>query len=147
MKFYTIKVVSTLHGDVSDLWNMLALNFGNIAHFSADLKESRYLSKRITGIGTARHCIMINGGFMKEEITEWVASESLAFQIIDSSIPLQKGSSLSFKFKQINTDKIYILVKGKYRLSRFGFLSPILQPKMKQLINNYLKDIQNAIVK
>ncbi|MEL6968704.1 MAG: hypothetical protein AAFZ63_22415 [Bacteroidota bacterium] len=145
MKFYTIKKEIEMVGDVLDLWRVLALNFGHIADYSKGLRESTYTSEQKIGIGTSRHCVMINGGFMKEEIIEWEDAKSLAFQIVDSSLPLQQGCSLLFTIQSTNDNLIHIIVQGKYRLRYLGFLSLLIYPIMTQMINQYLEDMQNAI--
>ncbi|MEL6659659.1 MAG: hypothetical protein AAFR36_24565 [Bacteroidota bacterium] len=145
MKFFTIESETKLVGDILHLWSVLALDFGHIADYSKGLKKSFYNSKQTIGVGTSRHCIMINGGFMKEEITQWEDAKSLAFQIVASSLPLQKGSSLAFTLQPIDDRTIRVIVQGNYRLKRLGFLSPLIYPKMKQMINQYLEDMQNAI--
>lgn len=147
MKFYNVTIEMLISGKTNDLWEMLALNFGHIARYSKDLKSSEYRSEHTTGIGTKRYCVMSNNGFMEEEVTQWKELESFGFQITNSSLPLKKGCSLLFTFHPINEEKISIVVEGKYRLKKLGFLSPLLYPKMKQLIHNYLNDIQKAIIK
>ena len=120
MKFFTLQHTGVLDAPVKAIWQILAEDFGAIDRYSDGVRESRYLTERTQGAGVQRYCNLDQGGFMKEEISRWDEGSALEIQILDSSFPIQPGSTLLFHLKPRSEHRTQVNITGEYRFRRFG---------------------------
>lgn len=147
MKYYSVSIKEIVNASREQFWNVLANRFGEISQLSNGVKDSKYISDQKEGVGTTRHCVFPNKGFAKEEVTIWEEPEEFEFQILDTSMPMEKGGKLNFKLKPISGEQSEVNVFGTFRLKKMAFLSPLLKPILKKIIRQMISDIEFEAIK
>ncbi len=139
-----LKVEKTLNQPLEKVWEVVALEFGNVSNYNPEIKTSRFDSDKKSGVGTQRHCDFPKKGFIKEEIIDWKDKESFELKFIESSVPLAiLRSKFSFKEDKENTKLIQELW---YRMkSPMGWLSGLMKGKMKKTLENGLNGLEKYL--
>ena len=145
MKYYTVNFEKVIKSNEQSFWKLIAKRFGEIGEISKGVIRSKYVTDKREGIGTTRYCELPRNGFMKEAVTIWEEPNELEFEILESSIPMEKGGKLNFKMKPLEGEKLQIKVYGTFRLKTFGFLSPLLKPVLLKIIKDMLNDFENEL--
>lgn len=140
---------TTIEASPQQVWNVLAIHFGNIAQFSPDIKKSDYLTEQQTGVGTTRHCVMRMGGQVQEQVTVWQEQQKFAFEIVGGNMPIAKGSGMTFELEEVVADndefKTVLKAQGNFKLKKaFALLSFMMRPMMRKMIKSYIQDIVKA---
>lgn len=145
MKYYSVTYKKDLNCNSEIFWSVLAKRFGDIGEISKGVLWSKYLTEEHEGIGTTRYCELPRNGFMKETVTKWNEPNEFEFEILESSMPMEKGGKLNFKVEQLGSENIRIQVLGTFRLKRLGLLSPLLKPALLKIIKRMINDFENEI--
>lgn len=139
-----IKVEKTINQPIASVWNTVAVGFGNVADYNPEIKTSKFDSQLKEGIGTKRHCNTNDGGFLKEEITEWNLNKDFKLKLIESSFPM---AMIESKFSFLETgNSTKITQEFWYRMkSPMGFLSGLMKGKMKKTLENGLSGLEEHL--
>ena len=80
------KIVSEIHiGTPKDkVWEVLS-NLETVKHYDAGVVQAYYISEAKLGVGTARHCDLIDGGYVRERVTEWKPGEGYVITVYEGS--------------------------------------------------------------
>lgn len=80
------KVQASIHIDApkKDVWPALA-DFGQVANFNPNVKESHLTAEQPNGRGATRHCALtVAGASIEERIVDWHDGESYSVEIYES---------------------------------------------------------------
>ncbi len=82
------KVTSNIYIDASrqKVWEVLA-DLGSVSVWSPAIANSYYTSEATEGVGASRHCDFSDGGYVKEQVSEWRPGEALRMQIYEGTVP------------------------------------------------------------
>ncbi|WP_428236435.1 SRPBCC family protein [Gracilimonas sp.] len=139
-----LKVEKTIDQPLEMVWETVALGFGNVSDYNPEVKDSRLVSDRRSGIGTRRHCDFPKKGYIVEEITEWVDKDSFKVKFIESSIPMGfLESKFSFQSREGQT---LVIQEFWYRMKApFGWMSRLMKGKMKSTLESGLLGLENHL--
>ncbi len=139
-----IKVEKDINKSLDQVWNQVALGFGNVADYNPSIKTSRYESDSKSGVGTIRHCDFTSKGYIKEEIFEWNDKKSFKLRFIESSVPMGLlESKFSFIKKNGGTT---ITQEFWYRMKPpMGWLSGLMKSKMRKTLVDGLNGLEKYL--
>jgi len=146
MKYYKVNYSTVIKTSKERLWTLMAERFGEIAKFSKSVEKSEYGSDQRAGVGTSRYRRLSNDGFIKETITIWEEHKEFEFEIEETTMPVENGSRINFKFSSQNGKTTNVNVEGIYRLKHLPFLSPVIKPMMLRTIREMISDFEQTLV-
>ncbi len=128
-----IKVEKTIDRPLEQVWETVALGFGNVSDYNPAIKTSKFDSDVKSGVGTKRHCDFEPKGYIKEEIIEWNDNESFKLKFNESSVPM---AFLESKFSFVSENgKTKIIQEFWYRMKApMGWFSGLMKGKMKKTL-------------
>lgn len=141
-----IKIEKVINAPLDKVWEQVALDFGNVCQYNPEIEKSKFVGVIKHGIGTVRHCEPVGGGFLKEEIIEWIESKNFKLKMISSSFPMAMIES-KFSFKE--KDNITIVTQEFWYRMKFpmGWISGMMKGKMRKTLENGLNGLNNYIQK
>jgi ligand-binding SRPBCC domain-containing protein len=71
------------------VWSVLA-SLDALDQYDPGVKKSQVVSSRTAGLGAARQCDLVPGGWFKEKVTEWRPQEALAFELFECTLPVRR---------------------------------------------------------
>ena len=86
--------MTTLHneivieGSVSRVWNALS-KLDALPHYDPGVDSVSILEGARTGMGAGRRCVLRDGGWFEERVTEWDGSHVLAFDLVACVLPVR----------------------------------------------------------
>ena len=84
-----VTVSREMQHDVASVWSALA-DFGGIYRFSAGVESSPIIEGTPTeGVGAERNCVLYDGNFIKERVTESIERRALAIEVVETSMPMK----------------------------------------------------------
>ena len=66
------------------VWDILA-DLETVQHYDPGVTNAYYLSEAKEGIGAARHCDLLDGGYVKERITDWIPGEAIEMSVYEGT--------------------------------------------------------------
>lgn len=139
-----LKVEQMIDHPLDMVWKTVALGFGNVSNYNPEIKDSRLVSDKKTGVGTRRHCDFPMKGYIIEEITEWVEKDSFKIKFIESSVPMGFPES-KFSFKEAG-GQTQVVQEFWYRMKApFGWMSGLMKGKMNSTLENGLLGLKNYL--
>ena len=140
--FYEVVVEDTIDAPIEDAWKILATDYGKISQYS-EFVDAVVIEGEEIGLGCVRQCTLKDGGYMKEEITQWEPPWKLEIVIRDSSMPMVPGTSVLFELRE-QGNKVHIKATGRYRLKFLGPLSPLVaKAKYQDLVSHLIEIVKN----
>jgi len=122
-----------INAPIKKVWAALA-DFGNVYKMSNGVKSSHLTSKQKTGVGTTRHCDLVNmGAEVEEKITEWTQEKSISIDIYKTKkLPLVTNLKGHFTLEKQGTNT---KVVGIFEYSMKNFIGDILNSLMMKRMN------------
>jgi len=71
------------------VWSVLA-SLDALEQYDPGIKKSKFVSPQTEGVGAARQCELLPGGWFKEKVTEWRPHEALAFELFECTLPVRR---------------------------------------------------------
>lgn len=71
------------------VWSVLA-SLGALDQYDPGIRKSKVVSSQTEGLGAARQCDLLPGGWFKEKVTEWSPNETLAFELFECTLPVRR---------------------------------------------------------
>lgn len=71
------------------VWSALA-SLDALHHYDPGVKNSEIISPTTEGLGASRHCDLAAGGWFKEKVAEWKPCETLAFELVECTLPVRR---------------------------------------------------------
>lgn len=71
------------------VWSVLA-SLDALDQYDPGIKKSKAVSLQTEGLGAARQCDLMAGGWFKEKVTEWRPHETLAFELFECTLPVRR---------------------------------------------------------
>lgn len=68
------------------VWKVLA-DLGAVSTWNPTVTNSYYISEAREGVGASRHCDLPNGGFVKENATQWDAPHLVRLHVYEGTVP------------------------------------------------------------
>jgi len=139
-----VKVEKNISKPLEQVWNKVALGFGNVSDYNPAIKASRFESDKKSGVGTIRHCDFVSKGYIKEEIFEWNDKQSFKLRFIESSVPMGFMES-KFSFQE-NGAGTSITQEFWYRMKApMGWLSGLMKGKMRKTLVDGLNGLEEHL--
>ncbi len=139
-----IKVEKKIDKPLSQVWDKVALGFGNVADYNPSIKASRFESDKKSGVGTVRHCDFVPNGYIKEEIFEWKDQQSFKLRFLESSAPMGFLES-KFTFEE-NGGGTNVTQEFWYRMKPpMGWLSGLMKSKMRKTLVEGLDGLEKHL--
>lgn len=139
-----LKVEKIINCPLEQVWNTVAIGFGNVSDYNPAIKSSQLDSKVKSGVGMKRHCDFETKGYIKEEIIEWADNDYFMLRFIESSVPMAVLES-KFSFKTEN-GKTKIIQEFWYRMKApIGWLSGLMKNKMHKTLIEGLNGLENYL--
>jgi len=130
----------------TDVWKVLA-EFDNL-RWSAGVTDVHYLNQTRAGVGMARHCDLIDNGYIVERITEWNEGSGFTYAIDDSSDPISNNSYVIWR---INGDEhqSQVAFEVHYEL-QYGVIGDMMNSmfakrKFSAQITEFMGELKNHV--
>ena len=78
------------------VWEIIS-NLEAVQYYDAGVVQAYYISERNLGVGAARHCDLIDGGYVRERVTEWKPGEGYAITVYEGSeviVPFESQNAI-----------------------------------------------------
>lgn len=97
----TIHNKITINASPKEVWEVLA-NLEILDAYDPVVAKSSLISEKKEGVKAQRHCDTADGGWFKEEVTEWQPYEKLTFTLFGCNQPM-KSLSHSYTLKDLGS--------------------------------------------
>jgi len=135
---YTVNINSPK----SESWKVLA-DFANL-DWSAGVTDAHYLNDKRGGIGMARHCDLINDGYIVERITEWNEGRGFTYVIDDASDPISTDSYVIWSIHG-NDKQSKVTFEVNYQL-KYGILGDLMNITVaRNKFSNQIAEFMNEL--
>jgi len=71
------------------VWSVLA-SLDALDQYDPGVKKSEIVSPSREGLGSARKCDLVPGGWFKERVSEWMPHQALAFDLFECTLPVRR---------------------------------------------------------
>ncbi len=96
---------------VWDAWD----DFGAVSRFSPDISRSECVAGTPeTGVGAERRCEMVDGGFVRERITEYSAPNRMTFEVVECTLPI-RNVKVTFDLRERDIEETEITMTMTFR--------------------------------
>ncbi len=83
-------MTTVIDAPVAAVWRALS-DIGRIADWNPGVRASRLISDQTVGTGTARHCDLGAGAYLREVVVKWEEHRALTMRIEDTNLPLRSA--------------------------------------------------------
>jgi len=108
------------------VWSVLSA-LDTLDQYDPVVKKSELVTQAKEGLGAARRCDLAPSGWFKEKVSEWDPDRSLAFELVECSLPVRR-----LKYRYTLTTEggaTVVLQRMEYEL-KFGLLGKLLNSLM-----------------
>ncbi|MEM6428867.1 MAG: SRPBCC family protein [Deinococcota bacterium] len=135
-----IKETITINASKEAVWHVLA-DFGNVATFNPNLKNSYSTSAQAGGVGATRVCHLKPMGEVEERITAWREAEYLqVYTLGTKGMPSFKHFVGEFKLEQVGSQshpQTQVMMTFRYELSGLlgGLINQVMMKRQFQILS------------
>ncbi len=108
------------------VWSVLG-TLDALDKYDPGVKQSVVLNGVREGVGAARQCDLTPGGWFRERVTEWKPTTSLAFELVECTLPV-KVLRHSYRF-HVDGAETVVTQRMEYEL-KFGPIGKLMDAMM-----------------
>ena len=115
--------------------------------YDAGVVQAYYISEPKIGVGIARHCDLIDGGYVRERVTEWKPGEGYAITVYEGSEVIAPFESQNAIFTLRNAeDGTSVSMELEYELKSDVPMDPNeMESQSRELVEGILHGLKHYV--